>query len=320
MHKFLLFTCLLLALFHSAVASHYLQRTDVQQFIEQMVQTHRLDKQALQQLFQHAKIDAAVLEKIQSPTEHLAWYDYRARLITPHRVTNGLAFWNENREALSRAAKRYQVPIEIIVAIIGIETSYGKNKGHHRVLDALTTLSFEYPPRAPFFRKELEQLLLLNQHSPNFDLYTLQGSYAGAIGIPQFIPSSYRRFAVDTQAKGYSDLVNSTEDAIASVANYLKQHGWIENGPVAIPIRSKLLSKPGFYSKKQSSEVLPLPKLQAKLLALQGNNRTEYWMTFQNFKVIITYNTSSLYAMAVWQLSQKLQQAYASTQPKTASQ
>lgn len=171
---------------------NYLERPAVQNFIQEMEQQYQLKRTTIESLLQKAQQDSTVLKYIRKPAEHLEWKQYEALLIRPTRVTEGVVFWKKHASILQEAEKRYGVPAKIIVAILGIETSYGQNTGNHRVLDALTTLSFDYPPRAAFFKKELAQFLLLINKLKMIDPLAIKGSYAGAIGIPQFMPSSYR--------------------------------------------------------------------------------------------------------------------------------
>lgn len=307
------------------VTTAYLYRPEVQQFIHYMVKTHAFEKSFLEAAFQKVRMDVVTLEHIQKPKETWPWHAYRALFITQKRVAEGVAFWKQHQKALLAAEQRYGVPSTIIAAIIGIESHYGQKKGDHRVLDALVTLSFDYPPRAAFFKQELIHYLLLSRTSPVIS-QTVTGSYAGAIGIPQFMPSSYQRFAVVAHSKGYSDLVNNVEDAIVSIAHYLKQHGWQKESPLAvpaqikaqIPLDTRLPDRKAMQGSRtleawQAHRVYPkatsplAPSLSASLLELQGKKQSEYWLTFHNFQVLKTYNRSSLYAMVVIQLSELLQ-------------
>ena len=210
---------------------------DVRDFIQFMHEQHGFDVAHLTQQFSDIHSNATVLRAIQPaavPEQQRSWERYRARFLNERRLGNGLRFWQENRAELLRAEAIYGVPQEIIVAIIGVETEYGRNMGKFSVLEALTTLAFDYPPRAAFFRGELEQFLLMARENGIRPL-DYKGSYAGAIGIPQFMPSSQRRFAVDFDGDDKIDLRRSTTDAIGSVARFLNMHGWQAKAPIAIP-------------------------------------------------------------------------------------
>ncbi len=228
---FALWSCASVA---AEAAGGYAARDDVRQFIAEMVQKHGFARSELRRLFSRARFQPAVIAAITPPTEPRAksWQAYRALFLTPARIAAGVAFSQQHRPALAYAAALYGVPEEIIVAIIGVESVYGRNAGNYRVIDALSTLAFDYPPRAEFFRAELESFLLYAREA-GINTLALKGSYAGAIGIPQFMPDSYRRYAVDLDGDGKQDLSGSFADAIGSVANFLKAHGWEAGRPVA---------------------------------------------------------------------------------------
>ena len=211
------------------------QRKDVQRFINKMVKQSHFDRKQLVAIMKEAQFQPQIIESMDKPFEKKTWDVYKALFLTPQRVQAGIEFWQANQKTLERAEREYGVPPQIIVAIIGVETLYGKHQGNYRVLDALTTLAFNYPKRAPFFTKELGEFLLLcrEQHVPA-NQYT--GSYAGAMGKPQFMPSSYRFYAVDFTGNGQRDLMNDDRDAIGSVANYFHKHGWKLNEDVAQPV------------------------------------------------------------------------------------
>jgi len=215
-------------------------RPQVEVFIGEMVDKHAFDRESLQRLFTTVKFQPAIIQAISRPISSTPWHQYRPLFVNPKRVAGGVVFWNSHFATLAQAHKDFGVPEEIVAGVIGVETIYGTQTGKHRVLDALTTLAFDYPRRAEFFRSELENYLLLAREqgvdAANFK--GSRGSYAGAIGIPQFMPSSYRRYALDFDNDGKTDLSGSTADAIGSVANYLKVHGWEEGGPVAFAPRS----------------------------------------------------------------------------------
>lgn len=312
---------------HSAHASELplSERSDVHAFIEEMVQKHKFKESTLNQWFNEAKVQPTIIEAMTKPAEGKPWHEYQKLFITTKQINDGVDFMKKHKEALLRAEKQFGVPKEIITAIIGVETRYGQYKGVHSVMDALITLSFDYPPRAPFFRGELEQYLLLAQEE-GFDPNTIKGSYAGAMGIPQFIPSTYRRLAIDFSGKGKRDIHNDETNAIGSVANYFSQYGWHKNEPVIVP--AKITGK-GFEAKQWSMKhpkpeltITELAKLGVKpkkdslkpntpstLVELKVENGKEYWIGLHNFYVITRYNNSNHYAMAVWTLSQELKAA-----------
>lgn len=299
------------------VQADYSQRSDVQQFINEMVEKHAFDRDDLTAKFASASKLDGVLEAIAKPAEKvLTWKEYRPIFVTKKRISRGDEFLQEHRDTLQRAEKATGVPAEIITAIIGVETYYGRLSGKTQVFDSLVTLGFDYPPRARFFRSELEQFLLLTREE-NVDVEEIRGSYAGAMGMPQFISSSYRHYAVDFDGDGKRDLWNNTADAIGSVANYFKVHGWKSGEQVVIPARldgqieeTRNQLKPHTrISELKKQGVLPEASIdgdvKATVVTLKGENGKEYWLGLDNFYVITRYNHSSLYAMAVYQLSQE---------------
>ncbi len=316
--KILLVFCLVVfSSSHGVASENYSQRKDVQQFIAEMVKKYKFDSEELSERFAKAEKLDDVLEKIAKPAEKiLTWKEYRPIFITKNRIERGVEFLSDNRELLMRAEKKYGVPVSVITAIIGVETYYGKRSGRTSIFDSLTTLGFDYPPRKKFFRNELEQFLLLSREE-NIDTNEARGSYAGAMGMPQFISSSYRKYAVDFDGDGKRDLWNSTADVIGSVANYLNAHGWkngesvIHRASVTRESMDKNHLKPhtsiGEYSKRGVTLKVGLPKNTAvTLLKLEGKYGTEHWLGLKNFYVITRYNHSALYAMAVHQLAEEL--------------
>lgn len=267
-----------------------------------------------------AKRQQSILDAIARPAEKTReWKDYRPIFITDKRIADGVAFYRDNRDLLDRIGTQYGVPPEIVVAIIGVETSYGRNTGKYRVLDALSTLAFHYPPRAKFFRGELKRLFLLQDKHLAYPLDELKGSYAGAMGWGQFMPTSIANWAVDADGDGSIDLWNSLPDITASVANYFVEHGWQSGRDVAV--RAQPAADAEALAPENSEPAYSLQQLEAwgyaplehvdaatpsTLLTLQGDNGPEYWITFRNFHVITRYNKSPMYAMAVWQLSQAI--------------
>ncbi len=273
-----------------------------------------------------AKFDQAVIDAMTKPWEAKPWHQYYPIFLTEKRLNAGLDFWKKHEVTISRAAKEFGVDPEIIIAIIGIETFYGGYMGNYPVVDALYTLGFYYPPRATFFRKELSNLQTLTKEE-RLDINNLNGSYAGAMGFGQFIPSSYRHYAVDFDNDGRRDLLNNPIDAIGSVANYFHQHGWVAQAPVAIPltISTELPSGIKVWAGErlhyQASDILsPSVSLAesidldisqpALVIELKQELSSDYWLGLNNFYVITRYNRSPLYAMAVYQFSQKLKKAH----------
>lgn len=296
---------------------------NVDEFIAEMTRDYGFASEQLRDLFKQAERKQAILDAISRPAERVKpWKEYRPIFLTDSRVAQGVDFWRENEAALSRAEAEYGVPAEIIVAIIGVETFYGRNTGSHRVIDALSTLGFDYPPRQPFFRQQLKEFLLLTREE-QVDPLTLKGSYAGAMGLPQFMPSSFRAYAVDFDGDGHIDIWNNPADAIGSAASYFKQHGWAAGEPVVA--RAKVSGERfeegltvGLESQKNAGEMRALGWQFDKSVAdqtavtafrLEGAEGDEYWLGLPNFYVITRYNRSVMYAMAVHQLSQLLADA-----------
>jgi membrane-bound lytic murein transglycosylase B len=302
--------------------SAYADKPEINQFIDRMVKKYHFDRQQLQQLFKTVKSNRFIISSFVKPKESLTWSDYKPIFVSEKRARNGVKFWNKHKQTLNYAQQRYGVPPAIIVAVLGVETRYGEVIGKYRVLDSLSTLSFNHTRRAGFFQHELEQFLLLGRENPIINPKTTKGSYAGAIGQVQFMPSNYRRLAVDASHKGYSDLINNSDDAILSIANYLNYYGWVKNGPVATPVKNKNhpmqripASFKGFtlktFEKYHIYPNKPLSsQLKTTLVALPLKHGKEYWLGFTNFQVIKRYNASSLYAMAVYQLSELIDHYY----------
>ncbi|GAB3093949.1 lytic murein transglycosylase B [Pseudomaricurvus hydrocarbonicus] len=290
--------------------------------IAEMVSEHEFTEAELKGWLSQAKKQQSILEAIARPAEKtLTWAEYRKIFVTASRIGKGVEFWQKNEAALARAQEQYGVPAEIIVAIIGVETRYGQHMGNYRVLDALSTLAFDYPKRSDFFTKELKQFLLLAREQQR-DPLSLKGSYAGAMGYGQFMPSSYRAYAADFDDDGFVDIWNNQQDAIGSVANYFVRHGWKTGAPVVSRARAasdfdqKLLNdslKPKHTVASLKAEgfepVTQLPgAAKANAMKLEGEHGVEFWMGLNNFYVITRYNHSRLYAMAVYQLSQEILQ------------
>lgn len=302
---------------HSAPLS---QRDDVALFIDKMVESHGFEKKALNAIFDKVKLQKRVEKAIASPAEAKPWYKYRSIFLKKSRIEGGVKFWQEHADVLAETEKRFGVPAEIITAIIGVETRYASNTGGFRVIDSLSTLAFNYPKRSRFFTKELEQFLLLCREE-NFNPLELTGSYAGAMGVPQFMPSSFRHYAADFEQDGRKDIWGNTADVIASVANYFTVHGWKQGEPVAFKVapeneQFKQVVDNGLKIKTTLADLeaagvqlenqnLP-PETAARLLSLRQKKGTEEWIVLHNFYVITRYNHSNLYAMAVLQLSREI--------------
>lgn len=316
--RFVLF--MVLAWSVPAFAGGYAEHPAYAAFAQRMVKEHGFDAAALDRLFAAAERKDAILEAIARPKEKtLSWGEYRRLFITATRIHGGVVFWRANEAVLAQAAERYGVPPEIVVAIIGVETRYGGNMGSYRVIDALSTLAFDYPPRSEFFTRELENFLLLTRDQ-GFDPLVPKGSYAGAMGMGQFMPSSYRSYAVDFTGDGHADIWASNADAIGSVANYFREHGWTAGGDVVNaaralgPVDAARLNQ-GLDPTVRAGDLAamglaPLRAIAADELVLplglETGHGTEYWLGRHNFHVITRYNRSPLYAMAVYQLSQEI--------------
>ena len=309
-------------------ANEYANSPQVGEFITEMTRDYGFASEQLSTLFSGVERKQAILDAISRPAERVKpWKEYRPIFITDARINKGVAFWNEHAEALARAEKEYGVPAEIIVAIIGVETSYGGNTGSYRVIDALSTLAFDYPPRAPFFRKELREFLMLTREE-QVDPASLKGSYAGAMGLPQFMPSSFRAYAVDFDGDGHINIWSNPVDAIGSVASYFKRHNWQPGQPVVslATVEGEQVDQglsTGLDPEKNVAELRALgwssndelaDDLPVTAFRLDGAEGAEYWIGQPNFYVITRYNRSVMYAMAVNQLSELLVQARGANQ------
>ena len=297
-------------------------------FVKRAASEYGLSESDVRTLLQEAEYKQSIVDAISRPAEGKPWYQYRKIFLTNKRINQGVEFWKENKALIKAASEKYGVDEEIIVSIIGVETSYGRNTGSYRIIDSLVTLGFYYPQglssdRSPFFSKELMHYMQLASEE-GLPADEVTGSYAGAMGMGQFMPSSYREYAVDFDGDGKRDLWRSTPDVVGSVANYLHRHGWQPGQPVtrrAIASESAAFDeissrgyKPsltvaewqekGFRSSNELS-----PDLPAAVLKLKEENRNTYWLTFKNFYVITRYNRSPRYAMAVYDLSQEIKKA-----------
>jgi membrane-bound lytic murein transglycosylase B len=315
----LLFAAVMLLPQHAAGAAAPQLRPEVDAFIDEMVSVHGHERDALRQLFAGVKVRESILRAMSAPATARPWFEFRRRMVDSLRVEAGVRFWTEHAATLERAGREFGVPPEIIVATIGIETLYGRHMGNVRVLDALATLAFDYPPRAQFFRGELEQYLLLVREAP-LDPLVLRGSFAGAIGIPQFLPSSYRKYAVDFDGDGRVDLVNSVADAIGSVANYYRSFGWRTGAGVLLPAEAgeadlgPLLAggiKPHITVREVRDRGVVIqasadPDDEVTVFRVETEDGTALWLGLHNFYVITRYNRSINYAMAVHELAERI--------------
>ncbi len=320
----------------AAAAGDYRDHPDMLKLVDELVKEDGFDRAAVTELLAGAERKQAILDAIARPAEKaLSWAEYRPRFIEDKRIAQGLAFWREHEATLQRAHDAYGVPPEVILAIIGVETRYGRNKGSWRIVDALSTLAFDYPPRAPFFRKELKEFVRLEK-SAHLRIGDAVGSYAGAMGFPQFMPSSYRNYAIDFDNDGIIDLINNPVDAIGSVANYFKAHGWKAGAPVAARARVTgdgydAVVNQGLEAKNTVAQIGqaglsvlscidngpvpveycadPTPAEKATAWKLEGARGAEFWVGFNNFYVITRYNRSEKYSLAVLHLSRELRKA-----------
>jgi membrane-bound lytic murein transglycosylase B len=313
------------------------KRPEVKAFIAHMHQAYDFKPRQLKKLLAAAQIQNSILDAMEKPAERAKlWYEYRPIFLNERRIREGVDFWLAHRQALAQASEKSGVAPEYLAAILGVETYYGRITGNYRVLDALSTLAFDYPARSKFFRDELEQYLLLTRDM-HFDPRTLKGSYAGAMGAPQFMPSNYRRFAVDADADGHIDLWADWPDVCASVGNYFKEHGWNSGEPVLIEAsvspdkpdsldgrKVDLTESVASLKTKGVAFDSPLPMdSPAVLIAADESDGTHWRVGFNNFYVITRYNHSPLYAMAVYELANELKQRVANldaaTQPEASA-
>ncbi|MGB0722927.1 MAG: lytic murein transglycosylase B [Gammaproteobacteria bacterium] len=309
----------------TGASADYSAHPQARDFLDRVTANKKLDPAFVSSVLAQAERRDDILALMSKPAEGKPWHAYRKIFLVERRIAAGVAFWKENARLLEEASARFGVDPRVIVAIIGVETMYGGNIGRHRVIDALATLGFDYPRRGEFFRKELEQFLLLLDEEPQLDWRKAVGSYAGAMGWGQFIPSSYRAYAVDGDGDGTRDLWNSKADIISSVANYFSRHGWKAGEAVALPVSIP----PELEAKAVRKAVKPKRSLdqwrdqgvagtgalpggeRAELVAYEKDEtRDEYWLTLHNFYVITRYNRSHKYAMAVYQLGEEIARRY----------
>lgn len=315
----LVVSCLWTAL--SCAADNYEVHPAAQKVIDELVEEEGFNREELVQVFAQAERKDSILQAIARPAEKTKpWYEYRAIFLTEKREEQGVEFFMQHRVALERAEREFGVPAEMIVAVIGVETSYGRNVGSYRVIDALSTLAFDYPARSPFFTGELKHYLILTREQ-GMDPSEMMGSYAGAMGYGQFMPSSFRSYAIDFDNDDIIDIWQNPIDAIGSVANYFKRHGWRQgetvvaaadvaaNTPDTFFIKSRKDLKPQRTVARFAAEGLVArealdPDALAIAMKFELKNGYRYWLGLHNFYVITRYNHSAMYAMSVYQLSQ----------------
>lgn len=305
---------------YSTDTTPYIDRKVVRDFIREVAARNDLNPNTVAGWFRELEPQLTILKAISTPAEHtLAWREYRPIFLGNERISSGRKFLVTHESTLKRAEAKYGVPAEIITAIIGVETFYGKHTGKHGALESLATLAFDYPPRSEFFTDELEAFIVLSSEE-GWNPLERRGSYAAAMGFPQFIASSYRAYAVDFDGDGKRDLINSIDDAIGSVGNYLAVHGWKVGAPIASRWKTTASNAAAVAELKRKSLK---PKISVKtvqdlgfeavgaepvsVMPLSGKNGTEIWVGYKNFYVITRYNHSRLYAMAVMQLAQQLE-------------
>lgn len=294
-----------------------------EQQIQALSQTYTIPISELNAAINKARLNPDVLKAIASPFEQKPWFEYYPRFLAPRRVKEAALFLKENKALFKRAEQQFSVPASVIAAILSVETALGRYQGTYSVLDTLYTLGFHYPPRGDFFRRQFAEYILLSK-TYDWDLTKPKGSYAGAMGIAQFMPSSYRAYAIDFSSPqdAHVDLSTSVADAIGSVANYLQKHGWQTGQPVTFPVsgippshEKTILQQPkrtwsAFIAQGLRSNVKIAASTPVTLLALENTSSREYWAMCDNFRVIMSYNPRPLYAMAVYQLSEKITREY----------
>jgi len=306
-----------------------LLRDDMEAFVQRVARTHGFDERQLREVLLKVEFQQGVIGAVNAPATSRTWKQFRPGFMSKQRIEGGVNFWSQHQFWLQRARETFGVPEELIVAIIGVETLYGRNVGSFRVIDAISTLAFQTQARPAFFQGELEEFLLLCREL-GLDPLKLRGSYAGAMGSPQFIPSSYRRYARDFDGDGRADLWSSPADAIGSVANYLKEFGWRWTGTIALRASVsdaaladelvKLGIRPGLSATQLEQKGVTAERPlrygeSAALMLFEGDHGREYWLGLDNFYVITRYNRSQNYAMAVWQLSQEIAAARRRSEP-----
>lgn len=306
----------------SCAQEHYGANPAAIAVMDQLVEEEGFDREELIAVFSDASKQESIIKAMDRPAEKSkAWWEYREIFLNEKRETQGVAFFNEHRETLQRAEQETGVPAEIIVSIIGVETYYGRIAGSYRVIDALSTLAFDYPRRSEFFTKELKHYLILTRDQ-GMDPLVQKGSYAGAMGYGQFMPSSYRSYAIDFDGDDKADIWNNPVDAIGSVANYFKAHGWRPGDQVVLPAQASAEFPDEMFSRGRklkprftagefiAAGLVPQgevdPEAEAIAIEFEQRDGMEYWLGLHNFYVITRYNHSAMYAMAVYQLSRRI--------------
>jgi membrane-bound lytic murein transglycosylase B len=321
MLRLLMFGALAALILNGSAYADYTQRADVRAYLAELVAEHGFAAEELQDVLGRAQRKQSILDAIARPAERvLKWHEYRNIFLKEPRISQGLAFWEEHSEVLDSAEAAFGVAPEYVVAILGVETRYGRIMGRYRVVDALTTLAFDYPPRSDFFRRELTQFFLLAREEGR-DPLELTGSYAGAMGYGQFIPSSFRAYAVDFNDDGLRDIWSSPADAVGSIANYFREHGWRAGEPVVLPaeVADDALTELANSSLNLTHTVAELRALgvqvdwpdgaePAALYRMEQEDGADYWVGLNNFHVITRYNRSRLYALAVHELAQAIKE------------
>ena len=311
-------------IFSSVSHSHNVERENIRVFINTMVNKHGFNEEYLVDVLKKAESKESILEAISRPAERtLTWNQYRDIFIKKERINAGVDFWVDHKDILEKISDKTGVDIEIMLGIIGVETYFGRITGGYRVIDALSTLAFDYPKRSPFFTRELESFLLIVREE-EMDPFNATGSYAGAMGSPQFMPSSYRAYAIDSDGDGKRDIWNNWEDVIGSVANYLVVHGWQKGNQIIVPAllaedSEEIEIKNGLKATESIESLLSKGVIfktimngdhPAELLKLEQKNYSDYWVAMHNFFVITKYNHSIMYGLAVHQLGQDIAEQF----------
>ena len=320
-----LYLIIFLSIIISSVShSHNVERDNIRVFIDNMVNKHGFKEEYLIDVLKKAESKESILEAISRPAERtLTWNQYRDIFIKKERINAGVDFWVDHKDILKKISDKTGVDIEIMLGIIGVETYFGRITGGYRVIDALSTLAFDYPKRSPFFTRELESFLLIVREE-EMDPFDATGSYAGAMGSPQFMPSSYRAYAIDSDGDGRRDIWNNWEDVIGSVANYLVVHGWQRGNQIIVPAllaeaSKEIEIKNGLKATESIESLLSKGVIfktimngdhPAELLKLEQKNYSDYWVAMHNFFVITKYNHSIMYGLAVHQLGQDIAEQF----------
>lgn len=304
----------------------FLSRPDVQRYIDRKVGSGQFSRAEMEAFFANVQNKQNIIGIMDKPGTSRPWYEFRKNNVAGSRISGGAKYWNANDHAVTQASRIYGVPPEILVAIVGIETNYGSNTGSFRVADVLTTLAFNYPRRAEFFRKELDEFMLM-AHEERQDMFTFKGSYAGAMGMPQFMPSSYRKWAVDANHDGHRNIWNDSGDVMASVANYMKQHGWQTGGKISVPVRFQMTE--AIQAKLDEDTQLTHTVGDFKRLGMQVQDagvadsekaflyrletapgQYDYYLGLNNFYTIWQYNHSRLYVSAVKEIAENVARSH----------